>query len=283
MSLLFNMLSRLVIAFLPRSKCLLISWLQSPSAVILEPPKIKSLTVSIVSLSIGHEVIGPDAIILVFWMLSFKPAFSLFSFTLIKRLLSSYLLSAHKGDIICISEVTDISPGNLDSSLCFIQPLFTVSATIWKPRGYPIFWHRISYHTASDCACMQWTQSHGVYWCYHTYTLLRICWPVKQWNSFLKICLRRQLGDDIQMVWISIFYDSVYNLIDENFMMLCTKKMEYIGLERKRRSRNGLFETSVPVIHRNPSSQLCKSWGASSQKRNRSPGYTVRVPLNFKL
>ena len=66
MSLLFNMLSRLVIAFLPRSKCLLISWLQSPSAVILEPKKIKSLNVSIVSPSIYHEVMGPDAMILVF-------------------------------------------------------------------------------------------------------------------------------------------------------------------------------------------------------------------------
>ena len=73
MSQLFNMLSRLVITFLPRSKCLLISWLQSPSAVILEPKKIKSLTVSIVSPSICHEVMGPDAMILVFWMLSFKP------------------------------------------------------------------------------------------------------------------------------------------------------------------------------------------------------------------
>ena len=62
-SLLFNMLSRFVIAFLPRSTCLLISWLQSPSAVILEPEKVKSLTVSIVSLSICHEVMGPDAII----------------------------------------------------------------------------------------------------------------------------------------------------------------------------------------------------------------------------
>ena len=61
-SLLFSMLSRLVIAFLPRSKHLLISWLQSPSAVILEPKKIKSLTVSIVSPSICHEVMGPDAI-----------------------------------------------------------------------------------------------------------------------------------------------------------------------------------------------------------------------------
>src|SRR5574337_813086 len=67
MSLLFNMLSRLVITFLPRSKRLLISWLQSPSAVILEPRKIKSYTVSTVSPSICYEVMGPDAIILVFW------------------------------------------------------------------------------------------------------------------------------------------------------------------------------------------------------------------------
>ena len=66
MSLLFNMLSRLVITFLPRSKRLLISWLQSPSAVILEPQKIKSVTVSIVSPSVRHDVMGPDAIILVF-------------------------------------------------------------------------------------------------------------------------------------------------------------------------------------------------------------------------
>ena len=65
MSLLFNMLSRLFITFLSRSKRLLISWLQSPSAVILKPPNIKSLTVFIVSPSICHEVMGPDAMILV--------------------------------------------------------------------------------------------------------------------------------------------------------------------------------------------------------------------------
>ena len=94
MSLLFNMLSRLVIAFLPRNKHLLILWLQSLSAMILEPPKIKSVTVSIVSPSICHDVMGPDAMILVFWMLSFKPTFSLSSFTFIKRLFSSSSLSA---------------------------------------------------------------------------------------------------------------------------------------------------------------------------------------------
>ena len=94
MSLLFNRLSRFVIGFLPRSKHLLISWLQSPSAMILEPKKIKSISVSIVSPSICHEVMGPDAVILVFWMLSFKPTFSLSSFTFIKRLFSSSSISA---------------------------------------------------------------------------------------------------------------------------------------------------------------------------------------------
>ena len=96
MSLLFNMLSRLVIAFLLRRKCLLILWLQSPSSVILEPSKIKSLTVSIISPSIYHEVMGPGAMILVLWILSFKTTFSHYSLTFItfiKRLFSS-LLSA---------------------------------------------------------------------------------------------------------------------------------------------------------------------------------------------
>ena len=94
MSLLFNMLSTLVITFLPRSKRLLISWLQSPSAVILEPKKTKCITVTIVSPSICHEVMGSDAKIFVFWMLSFKSAFSLSSFTFIKRLFRFSLLSA---------------------------------------------------------------------------------------------------------------------------------------------------------------------------------------------
>ena len=101
MSLLFNMLSRLVITFLPKSKHLLISWLQSPSAVILEPKIIKSLTVSIVSPSICHEVMGPDGMILVFWILSFQPIFSLSSFTFIKRLYSS-LLSAIDWCHLCV-------------------------------------------------------------------------------------------------------------------------------------------------------------------------------------
>ena len=80
-SLLFNMLSWLVLTVSSRSKHLLISWLQSPSAVILELKKIMLVTVSIVSLSICHEVIGLDALIFVFWMLSFEPVFSLLSFS----------------------------------------------------------------------------------------------------------------------------------------------------------------------------------------------------------
>ena len=116
-SLLFNMLSRLVIVFLSRSKWLLISRLQSPSAVILEPLKIKSLTVSIVTSSVCHEVVGPNAMIFVFecWVLS-----QLFHSPVI--FIKFFFAFCHKGGVICVSEVIDISLGNLDSSLCFIQP-----------------------------------------------------------------------------------------------------------------------------------------------------------------
>ena len=88
------MLSRLVIAFLPMSKHLWISGLQSPSAVILEPKKKKSFTVSIVSPSICHEMMGLVAVIFIFWMLSFKPTFSLSSLTFIKRLFNCSSLSS---------------------------------------------------------------------------------------------------------------------------------------------------------------------------------------------
>ena len=113
LSLLFNMLSRLVITFLPRSKHLLISWLQSLSSVILEPKKIKSLTVSIVSPSIYHKVMEPDARILVFeyWVLS--------------QLFHSPLSPSLRGSLVlhCFLPlgVADIFPGNLDSSLWVIQ------------------------------------------------------------------------------------------------------------------------------------------------------------------
>ena len=94
MSLPFNILSKFVLAFLPRSKYLLISWLQSFSREILEPKKIKSVTASTFSPSICHEVMGPEAMIFVFWILSFRPAFSLSSFILIKKFSNYSLLSA---------------------------------------------------------------------------------------------------------------------------------------------------------------------------------------------
>ena len=98
-SLLFIMLSRLLTTFLPRSKHLLISWVQSPHGDfghqwLWRPKKIKSVTVSIVSPCICHEVMGPDAMTLVFWKLNFKQIFWLSSFTFIKRLFSSSSLSA---------------------------------------------------------------------------------------------------------------------------------------------------------------------------------------------
>ena len=127
------MLSGFVIYFLPRSKHLLISWLQSSSAMTLEPPKIKSLTVSTVSLCICHEVMGPDVMILVFWILNFKQTFSLSSFTFIKRFFSSSSLSARRGYHLHIWGYW-YSPGNLDSSLCFIQP--SISHDVLNKAGW---------------------------------------------------------------------------------------------------------------------------------------------------
>ena len=124
-SLLFNMLSRFVIAFLPRRKCLLISWLQSPSAVILESRKMKSVTISIVSSPICHEVMGPDTMI---WMLSFKPAFSLSSFTFIKRLFSSSLLYAIRvvssACLRLLFILAILIPACASSSLAFLMMYF---------------------------------------------------------------------------------------------------------------------------------------------------------------
>jgi len=135
MSLLFSTLSRFITALLPKSKHLLILWLQSMSAVILEPKEIKSVTVSIFPLTICHEMIGLDAI-LVFWMLSFKPTFSLSFFTLIKRLFAFCCKSC----VICITEVVDIFPSNLDyrhSIRCnhcrwWLQPWNKKTLTPWK-------------------------------------------------------------------------------------------------------------------------------------------------------
>ena len=106
------------------------------AAVILEPPKIKSVTVTIVSPSSCHGVMGPDAMIFVFWMLSFKPTFSLF-FHFHQEVLEFLLSFCRKGGVICISEVTDISPSKLDSTLCFIQPHIS-HAKPWR-TSFPIW------------------------------------------------------------------------------------------------------------------------------------------------
>ena len=131
------MLSRLVITFLPRSKCLLISWLHSPSAVILEPKKVKSDTVSTVSPSIYHEVIGPDAMIFVFCMLSFKLTFSLSSFTLIKRLFIYSLLcairvvsSAYLKLLIFLPPI--LIPACVSSSPAFLMQFMQIAGEIVK-------------------------------------------------------------------------------------------------------------------------------------------------------
>ena len=123
-SLLFNMLSMLVITFFPRSQRLLISWQQSPSAVILEPRKIKSATVSAVSPSICHEVMGPDAMILLLSMLSFKANFSLSSFTHQEALSSSLsamrvVLSANLRLLIFLLPI--LTTAFASSSLAFLM------------------------------------------------------------------------------------------------------------------------------------------------------------------
>ena len=130
MSLLLDMLPMLVIVFLTGSKGLLISWLQSPSEVILEPPKIKSL---IVSPSICHEGVGPDAMILVFWMLSFQPAFPLFSFTFIKRLFSSSLSvirvvsSAYLKLLIFLLAILMPAGGSSSPAFCMIYSAYKLN------------------------------------------------------------------------------------------------------------------------------------------------------------
>ena len=115
-SLHFNTLSRFVIAFLPRSNHLLISWLQSPSGVILEPKR-KFVTTSTISPSICHEVMGLNVMVLIFFLVfNFKLALSLSSFTLIKRLFIPFCFCHYSG-IIHISEIVDVYPTYLDSSL----------------------------------------------------------------------------------------------------------------------------------------------------------------------
>ena len=117
---------------LPRSKCLLISWLQSPSEVNLEPKKIKSVTLSNLYPSICHEVMGPDAMILVFWMLSFKPAFSLSSFTFIKKLFSS---KYYKSNNIFLSTTHQITHISLKWKIIYISLLTVTCVALCFTKG----------------------------------------------------------------------------------------------------------------------------------------------------
>ena len=132
MSLLFNMLSKWVITFLPKSNHPLISWLQSPSAVILEPPKLKSLTISIVSPSIYYEVMGLDAMIFVFWMLSYKPTFSLFLFHFHQEALSS-LLSAIRVVSSTYLSLLLFLPEILIPACTSSSPAFLMMIKPWSP------------------------------------------------------------------------------------------------------------------------------------------------------
>ena len=112
MSLLFYMLSRFVVTFLSRRKGLWISWLQLPFIVILKPKKTKFVTVSIVFPTICHKVMGPGVMILVFWILNFKSAFPLFSFTFIKRLFSFSSLAAIRLVSSAYLRLLTFSPGS---------------------------------------------------------------------------------------------------------------------------------------------------------------------------
>ena len=143
MCLLFNMLSRLVIAFLSRIKCLLISWLQSLSTVILEPKKIKSVTVSILSRPICHEVMGPDTMIILVCMLSFKPTFSLSFFTFIRRLFSSSLSAIRVVSSANLRLLTSL-PAILIPACASSSPAFHKKYSAYKlnKQGYNIQpWH----------------------------------------------------------------------------------------------------------------------------------------------
>ena len=130
MSLLFNTLSRFVIVLLPRVQCLLISWLQSLSTLILELKMIKSVMVSTCSPSICHEVMG--LMIFVFWVLSFKPAFSLSSFTLIKSLFSSSSLSAIKVVSFAYLRLLIFPPAILILACVSCSLAFHVMYSSWK-------------------------------------------------------------------------------------------------------------------------------------------------------
>ena len=130
--LLFNTMSRFLKASLPRSKHLLISWLQSLSEVLLEPKKIKSVTVPIVSPSLCHATMGLDAMIFVFRMSSFKPVFTLSTFTFIKRIFSSSLLSAIRLVLSAYMRLLIFLPVILNPACASSSPAFHMMHSAYK-------------------------------------------------------------------------------------------------------------------------------------------------------
>ena len=183
MSLLFNMLSRLVITFLPRSKHLLISWLQSPSAVILEPPKIVSHCLHCFPIYLPWSD-GTGCHYLIFLKVELYANFLTLLFHFHQEALQFFFTFCHKGGVICISEVIDISAGNLDSSLCFLQPSIShdVLCILVKKEGwqYTVLVYSFSYlepvccsMSSSNCCfltCIQVSQEAGqVVWYSHLF------------------------------------------------------------------------------------------------------------------
>ena len=193
MTLLLNMLSRLIITFLPRSKHLLISWLQLPSAVILVPPKIKSDTVSTVSPSISHEVMGPDAMILVFWMLSFKPTFPVSSFTFIKRLFSSSSLSAIRVVSSAYLKLLIFLLAILIPACASSSPVFLMMYSECKlnKQGDSIQPWRTSFPiwNQSVAPCPVLTVASWPGECYTRISFIPFCWwYLRQYNYFIGYC-----------------------------------------------------------------------------------------------
>ena len=208
MSLLFNMLSRLGITFLPRSKHLIISWLQSPSVVIFESKT--SLILSIVSPSIFHEVKGLDAMIFVFWMLSFKPTFSSSSFTFIKRLFSSSSLSegwCH----LCIWAYWYFSQQSwlqlvLHPALCILctkRKRWMVLSRVVQCTTCPTIHSSHVTHKASLQALQRWNSFHIWNWFHIHLVLITVLWDFRDSVIFPRLQMRKLIPrEELELFYV---------------------------------------------------------------------------------
>ena len=211
-------------AFLPRNKCLLISWLQSPTAVILEPPKIKSPSVSIASPSICHEVIGPDAMILVFWILSFKPTFSLSSFTFLKKLFSFSSLSAIRVVSSAYLRLLIFLPEILNPACASSSPAFLVIYSAYKLNkqddniqpwhiAFPIWSQSTVPWSGFNCCfltCIQVSQEAGkVVWYFHLF---------KNFPQFVVIHTVKDFGivnkAEVDFFWNSLAFSMIQQMLE---------------------------------------------------------------------